>query len=385
MGKRLTTGRVLASRWFDPALAALLIGVSLVQLYAAPDMTSSLRAPIAVVLIGGAVAFRRSHPQIAAAVQAAVFLATPNFEDNFLPDVGAIAPSIVAYSCGAHAARRAGLAAVVVLAVCMQIGMQFTEFPNFEVFFGTLGPWWVGTQVRRRRELVGELRERTAQLEAEQDTFARLAVRRERSRIARELHDIVAHHLAVIVVQAGAGRMAPATQVERNAERFASIRESGGHALEEMARLVDLLDAEREGGSPASFGKLRVLLDEAAAGGIPVRLTPLPAGIRLPPETEDAAYRVVQESLTNAIKHAPGAAIRVRVSAPGDEVEVEIRNEAAATSSALAPTGSGLGLAGMRERVESLGGTLDVGPTSSGGWRVSARLPVHLPAVTTVA
>ena len=384
MPERLTARRVLASRWFDPALAALLIGVSLIQLYAAPDMTSSLRAPIAVVLIGGAVAFRRSHPQIAAGVQAAVFLATPNFDDNFLPDVGAIAPSIVAYSCGAHAANRAGLAAVVVLAVCMQIGMQFTEFPNFEVCFATLGPWWVGTQVRRRRHLVGELRERTAQLETEQDAFARLAVRRERARIARELHDIVAHHLAVIVVQAGAGRMAPATQVQRNAGRFASIRESGGHALDEMARLVDLLDAGRQGES-GPFGKLRGLLDEAAAGGIRVRLTSLPAGVRLSPETEDAAFRVVQEGLTNAIKHAPGAAVLVRVSAPGDEVEVEIRNEAAGTSSVLAPTGSGLGITGMRERVESLGGTLDVGPTSSGGWRVTARLPVQLPAVTTVA
>jgi len=382
MAEPLTPGRVLASRWFDPALATLLIGVSLVQLYATPGMTNSLRAPIAVVLIGGAVAFRRSHPQIAAGVQAAVFLATPNFDD-FLPGVGAIAPSLVAYSCGAHATNRSGLGAVVALAVCMQIGMQFTEFPNFEVYFGTLGPWWVGTQVRRRRHLVNELRERTSQLEAQQDAFARLSVRHERARIARELHDIVAHHLAVIVVQAGAGRMAPATQVDRNAERFASIRESGGHALEEMARLVDLLDADRDDESGA-FGKLRVLLDEAAAGGIPVRLTPLPVGVRLPPETEDAAYRVVQEGLTNAIKHAPGAAILVRVSAPGDEVEVEVRNEAAATTSPLARTGSGLGLAGMRERVEALGGTLDVGPTSSGGWRLTARLPVHLPAVTTV-
>jgi signal transduction histidine kinase len=346
-------------------------------------MTSSLRAPIAVVLIGGAVAFRRSHPQIAAGVQAAVFLATPDFDDNFLPEVGAIAPSIVAYSCGAHAANRSGLAAVAALAVCMQIGMQFTEFPNFEVYFGTLGPWWVGTQVRRRRRLVGELRERTSQLEAEQDAFARLSVRRERARIARELHDIVAHHLAVIVVQAGAGRMAPATQVDRNAERFASIRESGGHALGEMARLVDLLDAGSDG-EGGVLAKLRVLIDDAAAGGIQVRFTPLSTGIRLPREVEDVAYRVVQEGLTNAIKHAPGAAILVRVSAPGDQVEVEVRNEAAATSSALAPTGSGLGLPGMRERVESLGGTLDVGPTAGGGWRLTARLPIRLPTVTTV-
>jgi signal transduction histidine kinase len=374
---------VVASRWFDPALAGSLIGVSLVQLYAAPGMTNSLRAPIAVVLIGAAVAFRRSHPLAAAGVQAAVFLATPNFDDHFLPEVGAIAPSLVAYSCGAHAANRSGLAAVLALAVCMQIGMQFTEFPNFEVYFGTLGPWWVGTQVRRRRRLVSELRERTAQLEAEQDAFARLSVRRERARIARELHDIVAHHLAVIVVQAGAGRMAPPTHVDRNAERLASIRESGGHALEEMARLVDLLDTGG-GGESRAFGKLSVLLDEAAAGGVPVRFIPMPAGVALPPELEDAAYRVVQEGLTNAIKHAPGAPVLVRLTAPGDELEIEVRNERADTRSVLAATGSGLGLAGMRERVESLGGSLDAGPAAGGGWCLTARLPTAVPAVTHV-
>jgi signal transduction histidine kinase len=185
----------------------------------------------------------------------------------------------------------------------------------------------------------------------------------------------------VIVVQAGAGRMAPPTQVDRNAERFASIRESGGHALEEMARLVDLLDAGSDGESGA-FGKLRVLLDEAAAGGIPVRFNLLPDEVRLPPEAEDAAYRVVQEGLTNAIKHAPGAAVLVRLSATGDEVEIEVRNEAATESSALAATGSRLGLAGMRDRVESRGGSLEAGPTSAGGWRLIARLPLHVPALT---
>jgi len=270
-----------------------------------------------------------------------------------------------------------------VLAACMQIGVGFSEFPNFEIYFATLGPWWVGTRVRRRRRIVSELAERTAQLEAEQDTFVRLSVRRERARIARELHDIVAHHLAVIVVQAGAGRIAPATQVARNADRFASITESGGHALEEMARLVDLLDAEKNNGGGV-LGRLRVLIDEAAAGGVRVRFTPLRGEVRLPPEVEDAAYRVVQEGLTNAIKHAPGAAVRVRLTAPADELEIEVRDEGAATGSALTATGSALGLAGMRERVESLGGSLDAGRVAGGGWRLTARLPVALPAVAQV-
>src|SRR5215217_2610974 len=374
MAERFSARRVLASRWLDPALAVFVTGVALLELFSRPEMTNSLRAPVAVIVIGAAVAARRSHPVAAAGVQAAVLLATPNYDDNFLPDSGLAAVSIVAYSCGAHAAMRSGLAAVAVLAACMQIGVGFSEFPNFEIYFATLGPWWVGTRVRRRRRIVSELAERTAQLEAEQDTFVRLSVRRERARIARELHDIVAHHLAVIVVQAGAGRIAPATQVARNADRFASITESGGHALEEMARLVDLLDAEKNNGGGV-LGRLRVLIDEAAAGGVRVRFTPLRGEVRLPPEVEDAAYRVVQEGLTNAIKHAPGAAVRVRLTAPADELEIEVRDEGAATGSALTATGSALGLAGMRERVESLGGSLDAGRVAGGGWRLTARLP----------
>jgi signal transduction histidine kinase len=381
MPDRFAPTRIVASRWLDPALALTLIGVSLLELFTSPDLTDSIRAPIAVVLIGGAVAFRRTHPLAAAGVQAAVFLATPNFDDNFLPRMGAVAPSIVAYSCGAHLSTRTGLAAAGVLAICMQIGMGFTEFPNFEVYFGTLGPWWVGTQVQRRRDLVSELGERTAQLEAEQDAFVRLAVRRERARIAGELHDIVAHHLAVVVVQAGAGRMAPPVQVERNAERFKSIREAGRQALAEMAQLVDLLDPGRDNGA-GDLGRLRVLLDEAAAGGLRVGFTPLPAGVELPGEVEEVAYRVVREGLTNAIKHAPGADVVVRLTTHGDELEIEVRDSGAHTTSPLAATGSGLGLAGMRDHVASLGGTVEAGAAGDGGWCLTARLPLAVPALS---
>ena len=255
------------------------------------------------------------------------------------------------------------------------IGMGFSEFPNFEVYFATLGPWWVGLQVHRRRRIVAELRERTEQLEQEQDAFSRLAVRRERARIARELHDVVGHHLAVMVVQAGAGRIAPVAQRDRNAERFASIRESGSHALEEMARLVDLLEAERDGAGGV-LTRLRVLIDEAAAGGVRVGFTALPTELRLRPDVEDAAYRVVQEAMTNAIKHAPGADVRVQLRAHDEELEIDVHNERPVAASSLSDAGSGLGLAGMSDRVEALGGSLDAGPTDDGGWCLTARLPV---------
>jgi hypothetical protein len=119
-----------------------------------------------------------------------------------------------------------------------------------------------------------------------------------------------------------------------------------------------------------------VLLDEAGAGGVEVGFTPPPAGVRLPREVEDGAYRVVQEGLTNAMKHAPGAAVQVRLAARGEELEVEVRDSGSASSSPLARSGAGLGLEGMRERVESLGGSLEPGPLPGCGWSLSARLPV---------
>jgi signal transduction histidine kinase len=285
----------------------------------------------------------------------------------------AIVPA-VAFSCGAHASRRGGLAAVAALAVCQQLAVGFSEFPNFEVYFATLGPWWVGVQVRRRRRLVSELAERTAQLEAEQDAFARLSVRRERARIARELHDIVAHHLAVIVVQAGAGRMAPATHGEGAAGRLRSIREAGDQALAEMSRLVDIIHAD-DGGSERGRDRLRALIDQVTAGGVDLEVAPLPPGVELPAEVEQDALRVVREGLTNAMKHAPGSRVHVRLALAGDALEVEVRDHGGGAPSSLAATGSRLGLTGMRERIESLGGSLDAGPDDAHGWRLRARLP----------
>jgi signal transduction histidine kinase len=356
-------------------MALVLTSVPLIDLFTSATLTDSPHAVVDVVVLGATVAVRRTHPLAAACVQALVFVTTPNFDDNFLPDSGLPIVLAVAYSCGAHAPRRGGLAAVVALSAAQQIGMGFSEFPNFEVYFTTLVPWWVGLQVDRRRQLVARLEERTAQLEAEQDAFARLAVRRERARIAHELHDIVAHHLAVIAVQAGAGRMASSDQRDGAGERLASIRNAGEQALGEMARLVDVLDEDRHARAGAER-RLRVLLDEAAASGVEVRFTGPPTDIRLPPEFEDAAYRVVREALTNAMKHAPGATVHVRVEPHDDELEIEVSDEGTRSGSDLSATGSGLGLAGMRERIRSLGGTLEAGSDNGRGWRVTARIPM---------
>jgi signal transduction histidine kinase len=256
-------------------------------------------------------------------------------------------------ACGALALWRFGVLGVVLIAAVLAVaGAEIVP-----LLLATLTPWAAGRLLRSRRELVRALEERNRALEAEQEALAELAVRQERDRIARELHDIVAHHLAVIVIQAGAGRL------DASAERFAGIGAAGREALAELDRLVELLQAEDP-------GDLEALVGQARAAGVPLEYS---AG-EVPAALRDVAYRVVQEALTNAMKHAAGSAVTVRLAVGDGGLEVEVRDAGAAAPSALASSGSGLGLAGMRERVEAVGGRLDAGPFA-GGWRVLARFP----------
>ena len=252
----------------------------------------------------------------------------------------------------------------------MHVG--FADAPNLEILIGTLPPWWGGCEVRRRRRLVRQLADRTQELEAEEEAFVRLSVQRERARIARDLHDIVSHHLALMVVQAGAGRLADPWHEGTAAGRFATIRSAGVEALAEADRLVTILQPDR-----SEHWRLAPLLNRARELGAHVVVTP--SELLLAPEVEAAAHHVAREALTNAMKHAPGAPLRIRVELSGEELSITAHNNAVPTASPLAATGSSLGLAGMRDRVEALGGTFAAGPDPSGGFSLSARLPLDIP------
>lgn len=140
-----------------------------------------------------------------------------------------------------------------------------------------------------------------------------------------------------------------------------------------MARLIDVLHADDNAADQRS---LEVLIERTKASGLDLEVTPLARDVELPAAVEDAAYRVVQEGLTNAIKHASANAVTVCFGVAGAALEIDVRNAADGSESRLAATGAGLGLKGMRERVEALGGTLDAGPDRDGGWRLFARLPL---------
>jgi signal transduction histidine kinase len=367
--------RLLDARWLDAAIAAAPAATMLVALVADDGATDSPWAPLLVVLGAAPVAFFRTHPVAATAAGAAALLVVPNVLGEFLPAPAGVIPFALSYGCGAHAPTRRGLAAVVLLICAMQIGMGFSEFPNVEIAFVTLPAWWVGREIRSRTAIVRMLEERTRELADEQDAFVSISVRRERARIAGELHDVVAHHLAVIAIQASAGRMARAIPADRTREHFVAIREAGGQALAEMSRLVDILHADsgRVGVHP---NRLEGLLDQALAGGLRLHVDPLPT---LAAALEDGAVRVLQEGLTNVMKHAPRADVHVSLSAVADALDIEVRNTRGVAAPMLAASGSGMGLAGMRERVEALGGTFEAGPQPDGGWLLHARLPALTP------
>jgi signal transduction histidine kinase len=274
---------------------------------------------------------------------------------------------VVSYALAAYTSPVVGAAGALALFAALQL----VESSVVPIVLATAGPWLAGRVVRSRQQLVAALEKRTAELTTEQEAFARLSVRRERARIARELHDIVAHHLAVMVIQAGAGRVGSQDDGD-TAQRLHSIRQSGDHALAEMDRLVAMLqsDSHEDGGGE----RLQLLLDQVQATGLELRATRIPPDMQLPADVEEGVYRVVQEGLTNAMKHAPGSAVQLRLVIRAGTLEIELLDSGGEAPSELARTGGGHGLAGMRERIAALGGTFEAGPVG-GGWRVSARVP----------
>ena len=223
---------------------------------------------------------------------------------------------------------------------------------------------------RRKMQLLRERAERAADR----------ARAEERTRLAAELHDLVAHRVTLMTLQAGALSMSAPDAATRQAGE--ELRDHGARALDELRELVGVLRRDGQAVAPAlnepPAPALAELVDDAARAGQPVRLTvdgsPSPALSRV---TGRTAYRVVQEALTNARKHAAGATVRVAASYGADEVRIVVCNSAPRRRSGLAGSGAGTGLAGLRERVESIGGSLAAGPDADGGFRVETVLPAR--------
>jgi signal transduction histidine kinase len=369
--------RLVAARWSDAALAAAIATGCLVELLVRAGMSTSAFAPLAVIALCLPIAVGTRWPIGAVYGEAALIAVTANLKGDF-PTTLIAAAAVIAYSCGAHAESRRAVLAVGVLLLVFEIKVGTPEGDLVPFALAMVSSLWIGRQVGSKRRGVDALAQRTRELEAEQDAFARLAVRRERARIARELHDITGHHLAVMVIQAGAGRFATVESPKQAAQQFRAIRDAGRQALAEMARLVDVLQADDARSSDGSE-RLQLLLDQVRTAGLRLHVTALPADLRLPAPVDKDVHRIVQEGLTNAMKHAPGAEVHVRLAADDAIVHIEVRDWGSMAARTLSETGSSLGLTGMREHVEAIGGRLDAGPHPEGGWCLQARLPVPAP------
>ncbi|MFJ5613664.1 sensor histidine kinase [Streptomyces sp. NPDC093221] len=247
-----------------------------------------------------------------------------------------------------------------------------------------LAPTALGLFAASRRELAGRLEELAASRERERELAAEQAVVRERARLAREMHDTVAHHISLIAVQSGALEATARGPQARAAA--GAVRELSRDALDELRRMVGLLRLPVTSGQPLDAGPglagipaLVAAAGPGTHGELPGTMAPADAA-RLPSDVQHAAYRIVQEALTNIRKHAPGAETRVLVRHSGDVLVVEVRNGPASAAPGPALPSGGHGLAGLRERAVQLGGEFIASPAATGGFLVRATLPVG-PAV----
>jgi signal transduction histidine kinase len=365
----------------DLLLGAAVGVLALVEIAADDLVPYAASVPLALVQ-AAAVASRRRAP-LAAVVAGvgAMFAQTAAGVSLHTPVMPIVVGLIVVYSVAEYepldravvglAVALGGSLAAIQLAQAN--GEDYGVADRLFVALFIVAPWLVGRALHGRTIEVAEQAARAEALEREQQ----VAVEEERGRIARELHDVIAHSLGVIVVQAGAGERLAVRSPERAEETLRSIQEIGRQALGEMSRLVGVL---REGGEEVGLEpqpgleRLDELLEQTRLAGLPVELAVAGDAVQLPPGVDLSAYRIVQEALTNARKHG-GGSVGVRLEYTQDELVLEVVSEGGAGERNGA--GGGHGLIGMRERAVLYGGTLEAGPQPKGGFAVRATLPLR--------
>jgi signal transduction histidine kinase len=277
--------------------------------------------------------------------------------------------------------RRQALAGLLLVFGAQVVIVRFDpQGSTGDIFFANLlfaVVWFAGFLLGRKFEEGDAAKERAARLEQEREEQSRVAVAEERARIARELHDVVGHSVSVMVVQAGAERLDLGEERPATREALLAIERTGREALAEMSRLLGILRAEGDGLALAprpSLAQVDALVKTMRDAGLPVELRVEGERTSLTPSVDVSAYRILQEALTNVVKHAGPARAYVVVRYGGREVELEVIDNG---HGPVDGNGPGYGLAGMRERVELHGGTLEAGKGNGGGFTVKARLPLE--------
>ncbi|HUS41570.1 MAG TPA: histidine kinase [Ilumatobacteraceae bacterium] len=388
------------TRWprtTDAALALVVFAASLVAVAASAvgdgenvtiDSIGDRPAGAVVLLAGAAVAliWRRRYPVAVATLVMVVMIvwAIAGYGDG--QDLALV---VAVYSVGRYTADHryslAAVAAVIIVSVLDTIvdtNQRIDIAPA--ILLGVL-PWYLGRRLRNRGDYVALLQERAERLEADQLARARQAVADERSRIARELHDVVAHQVSMMTVQAGAAKTIARDDLDAAVDAMGDVERAGRQALGELRHLLGVLrldtsDGDDLGPQPGLAG-IPTLADELSHTGADVSLTmtPVPAGLSA--AVDLSAYRIVQESLTNVIKHAgPDPAVHLTVGLDDVGLVIDIVNTINPSGHCEAAPGlpaSGFGIAGMRERAALLGGTLTAEPLPPSRFRVNAHIPIE--------
>ncbi len=356
------------ARAWDALVLVLVVSVLAEVLTSDQDVPLGLSVPVGLAMTAPFVfAQRRPLPVVAVALGAWVVQGLAG--DWRQEPQSELLPAALAFWClGAHVAGRASRWAFSLAFVALVVHQ-----PDDVIVLGPLmaGVYAAGRLMQSREQLAAALQQERAQAE-------RYAVAEERARIARELHDVVGHAIATMTVQAGAERMALGTARPETAQVLQQIEVTGRQTLQEMRRLLGVL---RTAEDPVDFipqpglGQLGSLVERMGNAGLAVDLQIHGDRGPVPPGVDISAYRIVQEALTNVLKHAETDQARVQVRDADGVVEIEVTDSGTGPARTPAEPAPGHGLTGMRERVALYGGTLDAGPSPGGGWRLLARLP----------
>ena len=366
------------------------LGMSLVLVVVAVAETSSIdvvthrgAAVLAEVVMAAAITWRRVRPAPTTAVVGAAIIAdTLAGMPPQSPYVPMVTVLIMMYTVVSYCSARDAVlgTALVLVSVALQVWLGGQSWDNLAFIYTFVGIFWAFGRIVRMRSAQAVASElRAERLQIEHDERARRIVVEERSRIARELHDVIAHSVSVMVVQAGAAQQVLRDDPAVAAAALENVQRTGRESINELGRLLGVLrdDSEELGFAPQpTLAELPRLVADARSAGLAVELTTEGEAVDLPAGVELAVYRVVQEALTNTRKHAgdrPRAAVRLAYRPDGVLVEVTDDGSGGPSVSGLS---SGHGLVGMRERVAAYGGTLVTGGQLGRGYRISARIPL---------
>ncbi|GAA1797601.1 sensor histidine kinase [Actinomadura chokoriensis] len=352
---------------FDIALAAAATFVEVGLLF--NDGTRPVPLPIAVTVLTGAALLARRRFGVAVTavtVASAAVLAAAGHSPGGAPVVVAL------WSLAETRDRRVSLAVLAPVVVFL-VADSICAPPV------PVGAWMLGAYMQTRRRYVRAVEERAATLEREREQLDLIAAQRERGAIARELHDIVAHSVTVMLIGVRGARDVLETEPRVAARTLEQVETSAEQSLAELRRILVLLrDRQAAETRPQpSLGDLDELVAGYVAAGLPVQREITGGPRDLPSGVELSAYRIIEEALTNALKHAGATLVTVRLDYSGTDLEVRVQDDGTGTGE---PGPGGHGLVGMRERVAVLGGELETGPAPGGGFQVAARLPIGEPA-----